>query len=84
MKYNLYKDSLMKVWVRDHYEIEAESLKEAIDQINDGYADYVDSEVLWDDFQDTVDISENEYKPTEIIYEKDDEDDKIIWENNQY
>ena len=84
MKYNLYKDSLMKVWVRDHYEIEAESLKEAIDQINDGYADYVDSEVLWDDFQDTVDISENEYKPTEIIYEEDDEDDKIIWENNQY
>ena len=46
MKYNLYKDSLMKVWVRDHYEIEAESLKEAIDQINDGSADYVDSEVL--------------------------------------
>ena len=84
MKYNLYKDSLMKVWVRDHYEIEAESLKEAIDQINDGSADYVDSEVLWDDFQDTVDISENEYKPTEIIYEKDDEDDKLIWENNQY
>ena len=29
-------------------------------------------------------ISENEYKPTEIIYEEDDEDDKIIWENNQY
>ena len=84
MKYNLYKDSLMKVWVRDYYEIEAESLEEAINQINDGFADYVDSEVLWDDFQDTVDISENEYKPTEIIYEKDDEDDKIIWENNQY
>lgn len=81
MKYNLYKDSLMKVWVRDHYEIEAESLKEAIDQINDGSADYVDSEVLWDDFQDTVDISENEYKSTEIIY---DEDDKLIWENNQH
>ena len=81
MKYNLYKDSLMKVWVRDHYEIEAESLKEAIDQINDGYADYVDSEVLWDDFQDTVDISENGNNPTEIIY---DEDDKLIWENNQY
>lgn len=84
MKYNLYKDSLMKVWVRDHYEIEAESLKEAIDQINDGYADYVDSEVLWDDFQDTVDISENEYKPTEMIYEEGDEDDKLIWKNNQY
>ena len=84
MKYNLYKDSLMKVWVRDHYEIEAESLEEAINQINDGSADYVDSEVLWDDFQDTVDISENEYKPTEIIYKEDDEDDKIIWENNQY
>lgn len=81
MKYNLYKDSLMKVWVRDYYEVEAESLKEAIDQINDGSADYVDSEVLWDDFQDIVDISENEYKPTEIIY---DEGNKIIWENNQH
>ena len=84
MKYNLYKDSLMKVWVRDHYEIEAESLEEAINQINDGSADYIDSEVLWDDFQDTVDISENEYKPTEIIYEEDDEDDKLIWKNNRY
>ena len=81
MKYNLYKDSLMKVWVRDHYEIEAESLKEAIDQINDGFVDYVDSSILWDDFQDTVDISENGNNPTEIIY---DEDDKLIWENNQY
>ena len=81
MKYNLYKDSLMKVWVRDHYEIEAESLKEAIDQINDGSADYVDSEVLWDDFQDIVDISENEYKPTEIIYN---EGGNSIWENNQH
>ena len=84
MKYNLYKDSLMKVWVRDYYEIEAESLKEAIDQINDGSAGYVDSEVLWDDFQDIVDISENGNNPTEIIYEKDDEDDKLIWKNNQY
>ena len=84
MKYNLYKDSLMKVWVRDHYEIEAESLKEAIDQINDGFVEYVDSDVLWDDFQDIVDISENGNNPTEIIYEKDDEDDKLIWKNNQY
>lgn len=81
MKYNLHKDSLMKVWIRDHYEIEAESLKEAIDQINDGFVDYVDSDILWDDFQDIVDISENGNNPTEIIY---DEDDKLIWENNQY
>lgn len=81
MKYNLYKDSLMKVWVRDHYEIEAESLEEAINQINDGFVDYVDSDILWDDFQDIVDISENGNNPTEIIY---DEDDKLIWENNQY
>lgn len=81
MKYNLYKDSLMKVWVRDYYEVEAESLEEAIDQINDGSADYVDSEVLWDDFQDIVNVSENGNNPTEIIY---DEDNKIIWENNQY
>ena len=79
MKYNLYKDSLMKVWVRDHYEIEAESLKEAIDQINDGFVEYVDSDVLWDDFQDIVNVSENEYNPTEIIY---DENDNSIWANS--
>lgn len=81
MKYNLHKDSLMKVWVRDYYKVEAESLEEAIDQINDGFVDYVDSDILWDDFQDIVDISENGNNPTEIIY---DEDDKLIWENNQY
>ena len=79
MKYNLYKDSLMKVWVRDHYEIEAESLKEAIDQINDGFVEYVDSDVLWDDFQDIVNVSENGYNPTEIIY---DENDDSIWTNS--
>ena len=59
----------MKVWVRDHYEIEAESLKEAIDQINDGFVEYVDSDVLWDDFQDIVNVSENGNNPTEIIYD---------------
>ena len=79
MKYNLYKDSLMKVWVRDHYEIEAESLKEAINQINDGFVEYVDSDVLWDDFQDIVNASENGYNPTEIIY---DENDNSIWTNS--
>ena len=79
MKYNLYKDSLMKVWVRDHYEIEAESLKEAINQINDGFVDYVDSDILWDDFQDIVNVSENGYNPTEIIY---DENDNSIWTNS--
>ena len=79
MKYNLYKDSLMKVWVRDHYEIEAESLKEAIDQINDGFVEYVDSDVLWDDFQDIVNVSENGYNPTEIIY---DENDNSVWTNS--
>lgn len=79
MKYNLYKDSLMKVWVRDHYEIEAESLKEAINQINDGFVEYVDSDVLWDDFQDIVNVSENGYNPTEIIY---DENDNSIWINS--
>ena len=79
MKYNLYKDSLMKVWVRDHYEIEAESLKEDINQINDGFVEYVYSDVMLDDFQDIVDISENEYNPTEIIY---DENDNSIWTNS--
>lgn len=79
MKYNLYKDSLMKVWVRDYYEIEAESLKEAINQINDGFVEYVDSNVLWNDFQDIVNVSENGYNPTEIIY---DENDNSVWTNS--
>ena len=79
MKYNLYKDSLMKVWVRDYYEIKAESLKEAINQINDGLVEYVDSNVLWDDFQNIVNVSENGYNPTEIIY---DENDNSVWTNS--
>ena len=79
MKYNLYKDSLMKVWVRDYYEIEAESLKEAINQINDGLVEYVDSNVLWDDIQNIVNVSENGYNPTEIIY---DENDNSVWTNS--
>lgn len=69
----------MKVWVRDYYEIEAESLKEAINQINDGLVEYVDSNVLWDDFQNIVNVSENGYNPTEIIY---DENDNSVWTNS--
>ena len=69
----------MKVWVRDYYEIKAESLKEAINQINDGLVEYVDSNVLWDDFQNIVNVSENGYNPTEIIY---DENDNSVWTNS--
>lgn len=79
MKYNLHKDSLMRVWVRDYYEVEAESLEEAIDKINDGFIDSVDSVTLWDDIPEIVSVLENGNNPTEEIY---DEDNNLVWHND--
>ena len=69
----------MKVWVRDYYEVEAESLKEAIDKINEDFVDSIDVSIMWDDIPNIVSVSENGNNPTEEIY---DEDNNLVYSNH--
>lgn len=46
--FKLHKDSLWEQWYRDYYEVEAETLEEAIQMIKDYDVDPYDSEPMYD------------------------------------
>lgn len=46
--FKLHKDSLWEQWYRDYYEVEAETLEEAVQMIKDYDVDPYDSEQLYD------------------------------------
>lgn len=46
--FKLHKDSLWEQWYRDYYEVEAETLEEAVQMIKDYDVDPYDSEPLYD------------------------------------
>lgn len=45
--FKLHKDSLWKQWYRDYYEVEAETIEEAVQMIKDYNVDPYDSEPLY-------------------------------------
>lgn len=45
--FKLHKDSLWEQWYRDYYEVEAETLEEAVQMIKDYDVDPYDSEPLY-------------------------------------
>lgn len=47
-KFKLYKNSLWEQWYRDYYEVEAETIEEAVQMIKDYDVDPYDSEPLFD------------------------------------
>ena len=76
MKYKLYRDSLIKVWIRDFFDIEADSLEEAIEKLND-LDDFYNTEILWDT-EESLTPEENNGNVTEEIY---DENDNLVYSN---
>lgn len=46
--FKLHKNSLWEQWYRDYYEVEAETLEEAVQMIKDYDIDPYDSEPLYD------------------------------------
>lgn len=46
--FKLHKDSLWEQWYRDYYEVEAETLEEAVQMIKDYDVDPYDSEPMYD------------------------------------
>lgn len=50
--FNLYEDILSRTWNRYYYEVEAETLEEAIEKVKDGEVDCYDSEQLYESTDD--------------------------------
>lgn len=70
-KFKLHKDSLWEQWYRDYYEVEAETIEEAVQMIKDYDVDPYDSEPLYD--------FEQEPLKTEIV----DEEGEILYDSEQ-
>lgn len=67
-KYKLLKDELVSTWHRHFYEVEAESLKEAIDKIKEDEVDPYDFEYIPEDGPvSTVEILDHEGNVLERI-----------------
>lgn len=67
-KFKLYKNSLWEQWYRDYYEIEAETLEEAVQMIKDYDVDPYDSEPLYN-FEQKPLKEEIVDKEKNILYE---------------
>lgn len=74
--FNLKVDSLYKQWWRNYYEVEAETIEEAMQLILDEEVDAVDSELLIDSISQIPLKMEIMDEQGEILYSKDNEEDK--------
>lgn len=72
--FNLYEDILSRTWNRYYYEVEAETLEEAIEKVKDGEVDCYDSEQLYESTDDLA-PEENNGSATREIYHED------VWDN---
>lgn len=69
MTFKLFKDLLIPQWYRDYYEVQAESLEEAIDKVRDDSVFPYDSKLLELYNQNPIKLeilNENE----DVLYEK--------------
>ena len=74
--FNLKVDSLYQQWWRDYYEVEAETKEKAIQLILDEEVDAVDSELLIESISQIPLKMEIMDEQGEILYSKDNEEDK--------
>jgi hypothetical protein len=74
--FNLKVDSLCQQWWRDYYEVEAETVEEAVQLILDEEVDAVDSELLIESISQIPLKMEIMDEQGEILYSEDNEEDK--------
>ena len=74
--FNLKVDSLYQQWWRDYYEVEAETVEEAIQLILNEEVDASDSELLIESISQIPLKMEIMDEQGEILYSKDNEEDK--------
>lgn len=76
--FKLFEDQLIKVWRRTYYEIEAETLEEAIESIRELDADSDECETLYET-EEYLGPGDNDNCPTHEIYNRD--TTELIWDN---
>lgn len=74
--FNLKVDSLYRQWWRDYYEVEAETVEEAVQLILDEEVDAVDSELLIESISQIPLKMEIMDEQGEILYSENNEEDK--------
>lgn len=78
MKFNLYEDVKVCTWRRYSYEVEAETLEEAVELVRDGEVESTDMEEFYDaDYFLTP--ANNEGRATQEIYSA--KDDTLLYSN---
>ncbi len=78
MKFNLYEDVKVCTWRRYSYEVEAETLEEAVELVRDGEVDSTDMEEFYD-VDEYLSPRENGGNATHEIYSA--KDDKLLYSN---
>lgn len=67
--FNLYVDELIPTWFRYHYQVEADTIEEAIQKIIDCDAECYESEQLYDFYNDATKIEIYDDLTDELLYE---------------
>jgi hypothetical protein len=78
MKFQLYEDVKVATWRRYTYEVEAETLEEAVELVKDGDADCIDMEDFYN-ADDYMSPQENGGQATHEIYSAG--DDVLLYSN---
>lgn len=78
MKFNLYEDVKVCTWRRYSYEVEAETLEEAVELVRDGEVDSTDMEEFYD-VDEYLSPRENGGNATQEIYSA--KDDELLYSN---
>lgn len=78
MKFNLYEDVKVCTWRRYSYEVEAETLEEAVELVREGEVESTNMDEFYDaDYFLTP--ANNDGRATQEIYSA--EDDKLLYSN---
>lgn len=67
--FNLYVDELTPTWFRYHYQVEADSIEEAIQKIIDCDVEFYESEQLYDFCNEVTKIEIYNEITDELLYE---------------
>lgn len=80
-KFEFYVDRKSTIWRRSWYEIEANSIKEALDKCKDDYFDEnsLDSELIYDTEEEMLPSDNNGYSTVEIY---DTNSKKLLYTNS--
>lgn len=76
-RFKLYEDILSRSWNRYFYDVEADTIEEAVEKVKDGEVDCYDSEQIYEVI-DELDPVDNNGSPTREIYN---DNDELIWHN---